>query len=65
MSDNGPDNIGKNYKLFAKQWDFKHDLSSPHHPKSNGQIKQTIQTIKETLKAFRSTDSPYLAFLAL
>ena len=59
VSDNGPEYIGKDYKLFAKQWDFKHDSPSPHYPKSNGQIERTIQTIKKTLKkekAFKSND---------
>ena len=28
VSDNGPEYIGKDYKLFAKQWDFKQDSSS-------------------------------------
>ena len=31
ISDNGPECIGKGYKLFAKQWDFKHDSSSPYY----------------------------------
>ena len=47
----------KDYKLFAKQWDFKHDSSSPHYPKSNGQIEQIIQMIKKALKkAFKCND---------
>ena len=66
VSDNGPEYTGKDYKLFAKQRDFKHDLSSPHYSKSNGQIEQTIQTIKKTLKkAFKSNKDLYLALLAL
>ena len=28
VSDNGPEYIGKDFKLFAKQWDFKQDSSS-------------------------------------
>ena len=34
-SDNGPEYIGKGYKLSEKQWDFKYDSSSSHYPKSN------------------------------
>ena len=65
-SDNEPEYIGKDYKLFAKQWDFRHDSPSPHYPKSNGQVKRTIKTIKKTLKkAFKSKEEPYLAPLAL
>ena len=66
MSDDRPEYIGKDYKLFLKQWDFKHDSSSPHFPKSNGQIEQTTQTIKKTVKkAFKSNNDPFLALLAL
>ena len=66
MSDNGPEYIGKDYKLFAKQYNFKHDSYSPNYPKSNGQIEQTIQTIKKTLKkAFKSNNHLYLALLTL
>ena len=66
MSDNGPEYIGNDYKLFAKQCDFKHDSYSSNYPKSNGQIEQTIQTIKKTLKkAFKSNNHLYLALLAL
>ena len=62
VSDNGPEYIGRDYKLFVKQWDFNCDSSIPHYPKSNGQIEQTIQTIKKTLKkAFKSNEDPYLA----
>ena len=40
--------------------------SSPHYPKSNGQVERTIQTIKKTLKkAFRTNEDPYLALLAI
>ena len=35
VSDNGPKYIGKDSKLFAKQWDFKHALFSPHYPTCN------------------------------
>ena len=66
VSYNGLENIVKEYKLFAKQWDFKHDSSSPHYSKSNGKIKLTIQTIKAILRqAFKSNYDPDLALLTL
>ena len=66
VSHNESEYIRKDYKLFSKQWDFKHNSSSPHYPKSNGQIERTIQTIKKTLKkAFKSNDDTYLALSAL
>ena len=66
MSDDRPEYIGKDYKLFLKQWDFKHDSSCPHYSKSNGQIERTTQTIEKTVKkAFKSNNDPFLALLAL
>ena len=50
ISYNGPEYIWKDYKLFPKQWDFKHDSSSRYYPESNGQIERTVQTIKKALK---------------
>ena len=66
VSENGPEYAGRYYRLFAKQWDFKHDSASPHYSKSKGQIERTIQTIKKTLKkTFKSSEDPYLSLLAL
>ena len=65
ISDNGPEYFEKDYKLFAKKWDFKYDSSCPYNQKSNGQIERTFQAIKKTLKKSRkSNDNPYLAYLA-
>ena len=66
MSDDRLEYIEKDYSLFLKQCDFKHDSSSPHFPKSNGQIERTTQTITKTVKkAFKSNNDPFLAPLAL
>ena len=46
-SDNGPEYIGKDYKLFAKQWDFKYNSAISPYPRSNWQIERTIQTIRK------------------
>ena len=66
ISDNGPEYTGRAYKFFVKKWDFKHTTSSPYYPKGNGQVERMIQTIKKTLeKAFRISEDPYLALLAI
>ena len=66
MSDEGPEFASSEYKQFAKDWDFDHDMSSPEYPQSNGFIEQTIQTVKSILKrALRNNEDPYLAILAL
>ena len=35
ISDNGPEYFEKDYKLFAKQWDFKYDSSCPLGPENS------------------------------
>ena len=52
------------YSKFSKQRDFKHITSSPHYPKSNGQIERTIQTIKKNIKKALINDT-YLELLAV
>ena len=66
MSDNGPEFKSDSFKMFAKQWDFKHIQSSPLYPQSNGLVERTIQTVKRTLKkAIKSSQDLSLALLAL
>ena len=49
FSDNGPQFISNEYKLFSKQWDFVHDTSSPEFTQSNGFVERMIQTLKKSL----------------
>ena len=52
------------FKEFAKSWGFRHVMSSPHYPQSNGLIERAIQTVKTTMKkAKRSNIDPELALL--
>ncbi|KPJ13895.1 Retrotransposable element Tf2 155 kDa protein type 1 [Papilio machaon] len=53
MSDNGPEFNSKEFRLFAREWNFKHITSSPRYPQSNGQVERTIQTIKNIMKKTR------------
>ena len=64
ISDNGPQFSSKEYKEFARKWEFQHTTSSPYHPEENGKAEQTIQTIKSLMKkAARDEEDPYLALL--
>ena len=44
-SDNGPQFNNYLIKEFAKEWNFKHETSSPYWPQSNGMVERHIQTI--------------------
>lgn len=64
ITDNGPQFTSREYRDFAKQWEFKHTTSSPLHPRANGKVERTVQTIKGLLKkATRSGEDPYLTLL--
>lgn len=47
FSDNGPQLDCEEMKKFAKEWNFKHQTSSPYYPQSNGMAERHIQTIED------------------
>ena len=50
MTDNGPPFNGEEFKHFAREFDFKHQTSSPHFHQSNGFIKAMVKKVKATYK---------------
>jgi len=49
IADNMPFN-SKEFKAFAKSWNFQTVTSSPTYPKSNGLVERNVQTIKRLFK---------------
>ncbi|XP_055911365.1 uncharacterized protein K02A2.6-like [Eupeodes corollae] len=63
-SDNGPQFSSKEFKAFAKKWDFTHQTSSLRYPKSNGFAERFVQVAKSLLKKCHKDQSDvYLALL--
>ena len=60
VSDNGPQYSSEAYANFAREFQFKHVMSSPHYQQSNGEAERAVQTVKNLIK--KDAD-PYLAML--
>lgn len=66
VSDNAPQYSSEEFAKFTKDWGITHRTSSPTHPKGNGLVERTIQTVKNALqKCYEDGQDPYLALLNL
>ena len=50
-SDGGPQFTAKAFQMFATQWGFTHQKSSPRYPQSNGKVEATVKSMKKILAA--------------
>ena len=50
MTDNGPPFNGEEFKRFAREFNFKHQTSSPHFHQSNGFIEAMVKKVKAAYK---------------
>lgn len=66
ISDNGPQFSSREFQAFAKEWEFSHKTTSPHHAQSNGMAERGVQTVKQMLKKAKADGKdPYLSLLNL
>jgi len=64
VSDNGPQFASQEFRDFAEEWSFKHETSSPFHPKGNGMAEKGVGIAKKLMKKARDTkQSPYALLL--
>ena len=50
MTDNGPPFNGEEFKCFTREFNFKHQTSSPHFHQSNGFIEAMVKKVKAAYK---------------
>ncbi|KAL3999170.1 nuclear receptor co-repressor 2 [Sarotherodon galilaeus] len=66
ISDNGPQFSSREFQDFAKEWEFCHNTTSPHHAQSNGMAERGVQTVKLLLKKAKAEgNDPYLSLMNL
>ena len=61
-SDNGPQYASAEFTHFAKEWGFRHTMSSPHFPQSNGEVERAVKTAKSLLKKDKDPTKGLLAY---
>lgn len=49
-TDGGPQFTSREFSNFARKYDFKHTVSSPRFPRSNGLAEKGVQVVKRILK---------------
>lgn len=54
-SDGGPQFASATLRRFLQRWDVTHEMSSPHHPRSNGHAEACVKTVKKPVLAASSS----------
>ena len=68
VSDVGLQCVFEEFKRFAREWDFEHVTSSPHHQNANGKAEAAVKMAKRTMRKCKKGNGDiyiYKAFLEL
>ena len=49
INDHGTNYLSREFQEFAREWEFRHVPSSPHHKKSNGRVEAAVKVMKKLL----------------
>ena len=63
INDNGPQFVSRDFLQFARDWEFVHLTTSPHHSQANGKAESAVKQAKKILLKRKKYGSD--AFLAL
>ena len=61
VKDDGSQFDSNAVRRLSKDYQFHHVTSSPHYPRSNGEVERGVKTLNALLK---KGDKPYLALVA-
>ncbi|XP_038060249.1 uncharacterized protein K02A2.6-like [Patiria miniata] len=50
ISDNGPNLASREFRQFAREWDFRHITTSPHHSRANGKAESAVKIAKGLIR---------------
>ena len=56
-SDGGPQFTSHQFQDFSTHWGFRHQVSSPHYPQSNGKAEATVKAMKKSFVQHGMGDS--------
>ena len=58
-SDGGPQFTSNEFKIFLKDWDVIHRVSSPLYPQSNRRAEAAVKTAKRIISNYVTKEEPY------
>ena len=62
-SDNGPCYNSKEFQQFLQQYNITHQISSPHHPRSNGFVERMVGVAKKLMDKAGREGKPWISGL--
>jgi transposase InsO family protein len=64
-SDKGPQFSSSEFRLFANDWGFRHNTSSPNYPRSNGLAESSVKIVRGLMKKAQDGKEDFLKNLMI
>lgn len=65
ISDNGTNFYNKEFRNFAKDWNFEHYTSSPNHSQGNGKAEATVKIAKQMIKKGLESENDFYEMILI